>query len=185
MIKLTRRILAARKRLFDTLGFFEGGRTELPRDVEEEIERRRLSYRTLNTASEIRVVARALSLGSSYEERIESGDTFVYLADGEGRIVSFGWATKREKFWVSEIGISLKSRGRVVLFDFFTPAEHQMRGYHRILLQTIFSCLSVGQRAVIFALKGNVAPWKVYRRIGLKRLSVLGMAIRGELSLKR
>jgi hypothetical protein len=126
-----------------------------------------------------------LNLNKESEERATYGDSLLIIVNQYDNVVTFGWKTERPLFWISEIGLSVKTRGRVIFYDFYTPSQHQRNGYYERLLRSGFAALRPDQAALVFALQTNVPPLRVYAKMGLRRKSILGMLLAGEFSRKR
>jgi hypothetical protein len=182
------RVRGLMDRIFHTLHFHEGRGGHAPDWVRLQNEQQHLTYSELRMQSDpakFALYCRILNLEKESKERTAQGDSLLVLINNNDEVVSFGWKTSRPLFWISEVGISVKTRGRVILYDFYTPSQHQRNGYHEHLLRSVFAAMRPEQVALIFALQTNVPPLRVYAKMGLRRKSILGMLLLGEFSRKR
>lgn len=97
--------------------------------------------------------------------RIKSGDMMLCLINESFIILSYGWATKKEVFFVSESNKNICNKGKLMLYDFNTPVELQGKGYYTFLLKKIAEQLSE-EKLVIFSEKKNVPSNKAILRAG-------------------
>jgi hypothetical protein len=68
--------------------------------------------------------------------RIKKGDTFNCLKI-ENEIVCYGWFSKPNAFYVSEINKKINFDCDLLLYDFNTPLIHRKKGYYKLLLKNI------------------------------------------------
>jgi hypothetical protein len=175
-------------RVFHTLHFHEGRGVYAPDWVRLQNQQQSLVYSELRMQSDPVDYARycsALRLESESEKRALHGDSLLVLVNKGGDVVTFGWKTNRPLFWISEIGLSVKAKGRAIFYDFYTPSQHQRNGYYERLLRLAFAGLRRDQAALVFALQTNVPPLRVYAKMGLRRKNISGMLLAGEFSRNR
>jgi CelD/BcsL family acetyltransferase involved in cellulose biosynthesis len=111
-------------------------------------------------------MARRLSLPPSrlHYDRYKAGSRFAALHDGE-TVVSQGWTTREEPFWIGELDRYVPLDGAVMLYDFETPVQHRRRGHYTRLLRGLLAAFP-GERVRIFALSGNTASNKAILKAG-------------------
>ena len=118
---------------------------------------------------------------SRYEDRFQQGDCFACLTNSDGVVVTYGWYTSRDSMPISEVGLFFRTKGDVVLFDFYTPRQFQRRGYYGHLLRMIVT-QNAGKTAWIYVLRDNTTSWKAIERAGFCKMSVLRLILTGRFS---
>jgi len=97
-------------------------------------------------------------------QRFRNGGFFVALRQNQ-HVLSYGWGTRAEEFYIGEIGKTIMTNGKVILFDFHTPSVYQRKGFYTSLLKRIRCCFPNDQIA-IFAKKKNIASNKAIIKAG-------------------
>jgi len=105
-----------------------------------------------------------LPLERMHHERYAAGARFAALHDGR-QLLSQGWVTRAEPFWIEETDRHILLDGSVMLFDFETPPAQRRRGYYTTLLRGLLARYP-GETVRIYALSGNAASNKAIRRAG-------------------
>jgi RimJ/RimL family protein N-acetyltransferase len=100
------------------------------------------------------------------QERFGMGDKFACLFDSE-KILSYGWICNKDRFYISEIEVTVSNIGTVMLYDFFTPEQLRNRGFYTELLKKIINHYS-SEKLAIFALKSNKPSIKAIEKAGFK-----------------
>lgn len=96
--------------------------------------------------------------------RIKSGCVLFCLMEQDS-LLSFGWGTKENMFFASEVSRNICNKGKMMLFDFVTPPALRRRGYYTLLLKKICAALS-HENLVIFTEPKNVASNRAIVRAG-------------------
>jgi CelD/BcsL family acetyltransferase involved in cellulose biosynthesis len=97
-------------------------------------------------------------------DRYKAGSRFAALHDGQ-TVVSQGWVTREEPFWIGELDRYVPLDGAVMLYDFETPPQHRRRGHYTTLLRGLLAAFP-GERVRIFALSRNTASNKAIVKAG-------------------
>lgn len=114
--------------------------------------------------------ANALTPTEKYHDRLRRGDTFLFLHDDAGQVLSYGWGCTEPEIDISEVGRKVDNRGRVMLFDFWTPTAHRGNGYYTELLRRI---VAQPGRYQIFVLSKNTPSRKAIEKVGFQHIETL------------
>ncbi|HLA87481.1 MAG TPA: GNAT family N-acetyltransferase [Anaerolineales bacterium] len=101
--------------------------------------------------------------------RIRAGCVLFCLMEGDS-LLSYGWGTEENIFFVSEVSQNICNKGKMLLFDFVTPSALRRRGYYSLLLGKICAALS-HKNLVIFAEQKNVASNRAIAKSGFAATS--------------
>ena len=101
--------------------------------------------------------------------RIKAGCVLFCLME-QNSLLSYGWGTKQNIFFASEVNRNICNEGKMMLFDFVTPSALRRRGYYALLLRKICTALS-DENLVIFADQKNVASNKAISKTGFAATS--------------
>lgn len=96
--------------------------------------------------------------------RMKAGCVLFCLME-QNALLSFGWGTKGDMFFASEVSRNICTKGKMMLFDFVTPPALRGRGYYTLLLKKICAALS-HENLVIFTEPKNAASNRAISRAG-------------------
>jgi hypothetical protein len=109
----------------------------------------------------------SLNIKKNQFDRFAEGDKFFCLIDGENWL-SYGWASRKSVFFVSEIGKPISNFNTLMFYDFFTNAQNRNKGYYSNLLKIMGRYYSEKQLA-IFALKSNKPSLRAIEKVGFQK----------------
>ena len=53
----------------------------------------------------------------------------------KNNLLTYGWSSKNEKFFISEIDCEIENKKNVIFFDFFTIENFRKKGFYKVLLK--------------------------------------------------
>lgn len=121
-----------------------------------------LNYIIIDSCNEINYYSKIYNfpIKNEFLERLKLGAIlFIILLDDQW--VSYGWAARGGKFWISEIDwvIDLKNSESVILYDFYTRSEYRGRGIYPLLLGLI--CNDLKRKSyIIYSYESNLSSRK-------------------------
>ena len=108
-------------------------------------------------------------------ERFAQGSRFVWATNGGGEVLCSGWLAKTpERFFFSELGVTLCNCRFTMLYDFVTPELFRRKGNYVKLLDTIVTS-EAAWPYVISAEVANIGSIRGIVRAGFKPISLLSV----------
>jgi|GEM_PF-1079799 len=92
-------------------------------------------------------------------QRLADGSSFWCLVNGSDEVVSTGWLTGKQKFYISEtdFGFDTHNSSAALLYHFGTKEQHRGKGYYGVLLRTMVSHAAEYDRFIIYTSPDNTS----------------------------
>lgn len=101
-------------------------------------------------------------------QRLTDGSSFWCLVNTEDEVVSTGWLTGKQRFYISEtdFGFDTHKSSAALLYHFGTKEAHRGKGYYGLLLRSIVSHAEGCERFIIYTSPDNSASAKGILKAG-------------------
>lgn len=92
--------------------------------------------------------------------------SFCCLSENK-KIISWGWISHKDTFFIEEINRELSFDKQTILFDFVTSLEFRNRGYYKKLLNAIINYFP-SEKLLIYANSNNFPSLRAIEKVGFK-----------------
>lgn len=179
------RLMRLKKRLIDDMYWYDASCEDKTDELADRMQRKNVTF--ANTKDESKIKEKLSQLNAkmpNLADRIKHNDSMISIERNSGEVLSFAWITQRDKFWISEIGLSIKLKGRYLPYDSYTPAQFQRNGYYT--LNMALACNEYRHTPGIFyVLKNNEPANRALMGLGFKHISPIPLILRGDFSRSR
>lgn len=104
-------------------------------------------------------------------DRLRTNSFFVVLHNLNS-VLSYGWVSYGNNFYISEIDRTVSLQGKLILYDFNTELANRNKGYYSELLHCIVNKFN-NETLAIFSSTRNKASNKAIENVGFKKLYTL------------
>jgi len=179
------RLLRLKKRLIDDMYWYDAACGDKTDELADRMARKNVTFSDTKDGSAIKEKLSQLNAEiPDLDERIEHEDSMISIERHSGEVLSFAWITQRPTFWISEIGLSIKLKGRYLPYDSYTPIQFQKNGYY-----TLNMALACNQYrnvpGIFYVLKNNEPANRALMGLGFKLISPIPLILRGDFTRAR
>ena len=100
------------------------------------------------------------------KERFKKKQCFIVLLS-EKKLLCSGWSFQGKEWFISEVGISVKIKNFIMLFDFETPENERGKGNYTTILKFIRNKFKF-KKLLIYSLSSNKKSIKGITKAGFK-----------------